>query len=230
MERINKKTIRKILVATINLYGVLSIPDLFKLLDHYFKDYDKNKVTKDILSIFDNEDLGFQIAVFDSLSDDPLIINSFLDDSEIEKIFLLQEGIEMFIPSTLKEFLKYSDGFYVTKEEKPFYNKLKIFLEKHLNGEFFEIRDEKFSRKRYVYYLVSYVRFLFKSRADIDYIIGFLKEEKLTFKTRKDLDKLNDYIYNAFINIKTFRNKGYSFLEIWKIDPSIKIDQKIYIL
>lgn len=153
---------KKHILSSLNLYGVISLNDLLKVLNHYLNYITKDELIKELNTL--TKDINFDISFIDNIiysSDfDPLD-----DDDLIEANYLLLESnnLPFYLPSE-EIFLLHSDEFYIENNNSlnnliSFINENNLYKENY-DGELKRILTNYFTKRGEAYLHDAYIKHL----------------------------------------------------------------------
>lgn len=190
------------ILASLNLYGLISINDLFNILKNYIKDIDKNDLINEVLKL--TNDLNYDISYYnDILYSEYFNINNKDDLNDANLILLESKKLNYYLPNE-KEFLKYSNQFFI--EESNSLNELILFIKnnniynENYKGELKKILNNFYTKDGLSYNFLDYINYLEN--------IGF------NFKNKSLINKFNKLLTNLKYDIRLFQNKGYTINEL----------------
>ena len=127
MEKLKAKDYRKLYIAAVYLYGAIYSDDLHFVLKHYYPNLTKKELQNDLKARVPK--FTREYAVFTTYKQNKYIITSeFNDNDDLDYLFETKKDKPTYIPPTLEDFLKYSDGFFLGEDARAYQERIFEYL------------------------------------------------------------------------------------------------------
>lgn len=193
---------RKIYLASLRLYGLLFVPELFDLLKHYQIGFKKSDVYDDLESRLEKSTRGYYVVK--GKAKEYLIIRPYITDEWLNKLLESKPGKPHYYPKTFTDFLKYSDPEYLDENDQIAVRNIRKFLTEHCT-----IEEDKLTN--ITEWLLSSFR-----HEKIDEVISHLAYFSIDLRDEKDLEKFMFMAMSVANNIRTPLNNGFTPKEMTK--------------